>query len=177
MCPRVYFAVRGDVDMTQASQGTVVNTGGRGANNPSPSERPAHVPHRHARGSTQASEGGVSNVPSPPPSSSAPRDSPQSHGPTQSKGPMRPIVIPKNVGSSSSSPITVTLPMFLEKGDTAALVEQSKKGAGWVDAIQAMVQHIKKVLPFLTMDFYVIQVPLEQFCFLILRVSSTDWKG
>ena len=158
MCQHVYKAVRRDVEMTQASQGTVVNAGERGAIIPATSGGRGVVQRRHARGPTQTSEGGVSNVPSPPPSSSAPRDSPRSHGPTQSKGPVRPIVIPKNLGSTSSSPTTVTLPMFLEKGDTAALVDQSTKDGGWVDAIQAMVEHIKKVFASLPMDCFILKL-------------------
>ena len=79
------------------------------------------------------------------------------------------------MGSSSSSPITITLPMFLEKGDTAALIQHSTKAGGWVDTIQDMVKHIRKVVLSLTKVLFIISVWVFRYFKIIHFFKNADW--
>lgn len=136
----------GEPDLTQTSQGTVVNARIDGAGLTHASQRTTVIARRRGPGLTQGSEGGVSNAGFPPRLYNVGHNSPQSpHRPKQSKFAKRPNPIPKYVGSSSSSAITVSLPMYLEKGDMGHLVHQYTHDGVWEEQIMEIVEHIKKV--------------------------------
>ena len=138
--------VRGEPALTQTSHGTVVNARVGGGGISQASQRTAAIGGRREPGLTQASEGGVFNVGSPPRSSNINHNSAKSPlRPKHSKHGIRPLPVPKHVNSSSSSGNPVTLPMYLEMGDIGHLVRQSTTNGVWEEQILDIISHIEKV--------------------------------